>query len=64
MDKKVVKIVIKGWHNQCGDGCCDNYGTDLIVNGKELEADGDSVESSLRATLIELGYNVEIKGDY
>ena len=61
---KKIKITLKGYHYQCGDGCCDNYGTDLFLNGKELEADGESVYSSLEAVLKELGYDVEIDGDY
>ena len=63
---KKVKIKLKDWHYQCGDGCCDMYGTEISVNGVECgnEYAGDSVEQSLKFVLNELGYEVEIETDY
>lgn len=70
---KKLKIELKGWDYTCGDGCCTDYGTELVLNGKTLDHPdstddeymngayvGDSVYLSLKAVLQELGYEVEI----
>jgi len=69
----MVKIKLEEWQYQCGDGCCDNYGTYLYVNGKKLEHPnpeiydngylGQDVSTALEAVLKELGYEVEIEYD-
>lgn len=69
---KTIKITLKNWHYQCSDGCCDNYGTEVLVNGTLLDHPeglgsgyvGDDVELSLRAVLEHLGYNVLIENKY
>lgn len=69
----MVKITLTDWHSQCGDGCCDDYGVYLSVNGKRLEhpylynryrifQDFD-VGIALEAVLKELGHEVEIEHD-
>jgi hypothetical protein len=70
----MVKIKLEQWHYQCGDGCCDNYGTNLYLNGKQLEHPnpevsdsgylGEDVATALEAVLKELGYEVEIESTY
>ena len=66
----MVKIKLEQWHYQCADGCCDDYGTYLYVNGKKLEHPnseisdngylGEDVATALWAVLKELGHEVEI----
>ncbi len=68
-----LKITFKEWHYKCGDGCCDNYGTRLALNGKELEHPnteildngfvGEDVLTALHAVLKELGYEVEFDNE-
>ena len=71
---KKVKIELKGWDYTCGDGCCYDSGTFLILNGEELELPlstkdmyigntqlGRDVENALKAVLEKLGYEVEIE---
>lgn len=70
----MVKIKLEQWYSQCADGCCENYGTYLYVNGKKLEHPnpevsdngylGEDVSTALEAVLKELGYEVEIENTY
>lgn len=72
--KNKIKITLAGWHYQCGDGCCDNYGTNLYLNEKQLEHPdpeqhnngylGEDVQTALHAVLKELGYDVEFENVY
>lgn len=41
----IRNIVFKPYHYSCGDGCCDNYGTNVYVNGFNLDCDGENAES-------------------
>lgn len=63
---KKVKIILNDWHYSCGDGCCDMYGTDLIVNEEKCDNQyaGDDVTQALEFTLKKLGFEVEIKRTY
>jgi hypothetical protein len=64
-----ISIHFDEWDYTCGDGCCTTFGTRLIMNGKELEHPdasvednsyvGDDIQTTLRAVLKELGYEVE-----
>ena len=29
----ICDVTFDDWHYQCGDGYCDEYGTNLIING-------------------------------
>ena len=60
---KTVDIKLVEWDHTCSTGCCNRYGTKVIVDGKMLEGDflGDDVEYSLRYVLEELGYHVKIE---
>jgi len=74
MSNKKLKIKLESWHYQCADGCCDNYGTNLYLNGKQLEHPdprisnngylGEDVYTALHAVLKELGYEVDIENTY
>lgn len=46
------EIVFKHWHSSCGDGCCDNYGTNVYVNGFDLSCNGED-EEQIIASLME-----------
>ena len=69
-----LKIKFEHWHYQCADGCCDNYGTNLYLNGKQLEHPnteihdngylGEDIETGLHAVLKKLGYEVEFENKY
>lgn len=60
--KQKIVIELREWDYYCGDGCCLNYGTDIIVNGVKLEdEDGTHVHQALSAVLRYLGYDVEVR---
>lgn len=64
-----VEITFKSWDYHCSDGCCSEYGTSILLNGKEVEHHdneqhdnrflGDDAESALKSVLKALGYEVE-----
>jgi len=57
-----ISIKLEDWHYQCGDGCCDMYGTEITLNGKKCDNQyaGDDVRTALEFILTELGYEVDI----
>jgi hypothetical protein len=56
-------IELEEWNHTCGDGCCDIYGTNIYVNGEQIEdEDGTNPHQLLTAILNKLGYkNVQVK---
>lgn len=60
--KKRLSVKLEEWHYQCGDGCCDMYGTEISLNGKKCNNQyaGDDVRTALEFILTELGYEVDI----
>ena len=60
MDKQKVEIVLNEWDYTCGDGCCYDWGVDVIVNGEEMEHKNEDTETILRQVLEHLGYEVDI----
>ena len=46
------QIQIKNWHYTCGDGCCDDYGMDLIVDGETIDTQFDFSVETLELILI------------
>lgn len=62
MDKEKLIIELEYWDHECGDGCCHTYGTNIYVNGKQIEnEDGTSSHQALSAVLTHLGYEVEVR---
>ena len=59
-----IKIDLHEYAYNCSDGCCFNYGTITTVNGVELSAHNQDVETILRQVLEHLGYSVEIETTY
>ncbi|MCY9737489.1 hypothetical protein M5X17_27690 [Paenibacillus alvei] len=59
------KIVIRSWSHSCGDGCCDNYGTDITVNGVDIgcfdDVDGSVLEKVLKA--LKIDFEIEYIND-
>lgn len=62
--KQKVKIRLKEWHYQCGDGCCDTWGTTTTVNDEELDCNNSDVYTILQQVLTKLGYEVDIEEEY
>ena len=60
-DKRKLIIEFEDWHYQCGDKCCDMYGTDIYLNGEKLdEIYAEDSRNALKAVLEKLGYEVEL----
>lgn len=62
MSEKKVTLSVQDYHYTCGDGCCDDYGERVFVNGEQINADiymnaHDAIEQILK----HLGYEVEWK---
>lgn len=60
MDKKKINVEFKSWHWSCGDGCCDDYGTSLIIDGYLVDDNFDDSIESIEKLLNFLGYAPEI----
>lgn len=60
LGKQKITLATQDWHWQCGDGCCDEYGQRLFVDGKQLDADiYMNAHDAIEKVLIHLGYEVE-----
>lgn len=62
--KEKLNIKLTEYHYQCGDGCCDHFGTITEVNGEQLELHNQDTGTILRQVLEHLGYEVDIEEDY
>jgi hypothetical protein len=61
----MIKIEIKEWSRTCGDGCCYTYGTDVFMDGVQVnESDVSEKEELLIAVLKHLGIEAEIVIEY
>jgi hypothetical protein len=61
----MIKIEIKEWSRTCGDGCCNTYGTDVFMDGVQVnESDVSEKEELLIAVLKHLGIEAEIVIEY
>ncbi|PAV34342.1 hypothetical protein CJD29_17925, partial [Bacillus licheniformis] len=54
------KIVINHWEETCEDDSCYEYGTSILVNGKELVREA-SIMTAVQSVLKELGIEADIK---
>jgi hypothetical protein len=60
-NSKNILIELEEWDNNGIEGCGNNCGTNIYVNGMKIEdEDGTRVYQALRAVLHYLGYKVEI----
>ena len=65
MEKQKLIIELIDYDYQCADGCCNYYGTNIKINGIELEQEISNVaEIDLEIVLQHLGYDVEIIKSY
>ena len=65
MTKEKLTIELIDYDYQCADGCCNLYGTNIIINGVELEQEISNIaEIDLELVLQHLGYDVEIIKSY
>jgi hypothetical protein len=55
------KITKRDYHYECGDGCCDEWGTTWTLNGKQVYQ-GPQNDEALLNILAELGIEAEIVG--
>jgi hypothetical protein len=57
-------IELEEWDHRCGDGCCYTYGTNIYINGEQIEdEDGTNPHQLLTAVLNKLGYKKISTGD-
>jgi hypothetical protein len=61
---KDIKIKITDWTHTCSDGCCTTYGTNVNIDGVDLECQNQDVSTILRNVLEHLGYKVDIETIY
>ena len=54
------KIEIEQWSHTCGDGCCDYYGIDVIVNDKRISCRTDEIDEVVYVILKEFGIEAEV----
>lgn len=59
-----VDILLDDYSYICGDGCCEDYGTRIVVNGEEMPCTNEDTETILKQVLEHLGYEVTIKTTY
>lgn len=50
-------ITLKSYHYSCADGCCDEYGTNVYVNGFDLNCAGDDIGAVVEGLMEFLGIN-------
>ena len=57
-------IELKDWDWECGDGCCYDYGTELIIDGVSLSKHFDTCNGAfpeiLKKLFDEVGVDVKI----
>ena len=56
------KVEWREWHNKCADGCCDEYGIEVFVDGRSIGSKqfgdtGDAIEMLME----HLGHSVEVR---
>lgn len=45
------EVIFEAYHHSCSDGCCDDFGTRVYINGFNLGDVGDDTESFLEALM-------------
>lgn len=64
MEKPKLNIQLDEYNHQCGEGCCDIYGTITTINGVELPCHNQDTYTIVKQILEHLGYEVEITETY
>lgn len=61
---KKVKVEINDYTYNCADGCCTDFGTQVIVNDVELNSNNQDAGTIVKRILEHLGYEVELIETY
>lgn len=56
-----MKITLKEWSHECGDGCCYDWGVTLTVDGIIVDQDFSSEAAALTHVLETLGHEVDVE---
>lgn len=64
-----INIELRDWDYTCGDGCCYDYGTELLIDGETIDDEtssylGDNVQRSLEEVLKKTGFKFKIEHGY
>ena len=59
-----LDITLHEYSFNCGDGCCNNWGNIITINGKELACHNTDTATILTHVLEHLGYEVEVTNTY
>ena len=46
--RNICDVTFDDWHYECGDGCCYEYGTSLIINGYLVTTDCEDTDSVIK----------------
>lgn len=58
-------ILFESYCHECGDGCCSEYGTDVSVNGFNLNCNGEDAFDTLQNIMEFLDFkNVNFESKY
>lgn len=69
VEMQEIDIKLRDWDYTCGDGCCYDYGTELLINGESIDDEsgsyiGDNVHRSLEEVLKVTGFKFKIEQTY
>ena len=59
-----LKIELHSYVYNCGDGCCTDYGTQVRVNGVEMDSRNEDAATIITEILTHLGHEVEVIETY
>lgn len=64
----MIKIEFAHWHTSCGDRCCDDWGTELRINGetitRDTSMDADELKAVLNVMNIDIEFTIEVVSEY
>ena len=59
-----LKIELHSYVHHCGEGCCTDYGTQVKVNGVEMDSRNEDAATIITEIRTHLGYEVEVVETY
>ena len=65
VEMQEINVTLRNWDYTCSDGCCYDYGVELIINGKAVDEEtssymGDNVKRSLVEVLKLTGFKFNV----
>lgn len=65
VEMQEINIELRDWDYTCGDGCCYDYGVELVINGESTNGEdssyiGDNVKRALEEVLKVTGFKFKI----